>query len=93
MQYGKVYVVKPKKDIFVQGNEFRVLTEEEIQERKRLEKQKQEEKQAKLNKRKEKKKEQQGNYAYICSFHKKTYRYEHFTVTKTIVVKFRPLSK
>ncbi|XP_028411273.1 bromodomain adjacent to zinc finger domain protein 2B-like isoform X2 [Dendronephthya gigantea] len=44
-----------------QGNEFRVLTEEEIHERKRSEKQKQEEKQARLNKKKEKKKEQQEN--------------------------------
>ena len=46
--------------VFLQGNEFRVLSEEEVQERKKMEKQKQEEKQSKLNKRKEKKKEQQG---------------------------------
>jgi hypothetical protein len=56
------------KGVFVlQGSEFRVLTEEEIQERKTLEMQKQDERQAKLNKRKEKKKEQQGreNFTYI----------------------------
>lgn len=53
--------------LYLQGNEFRVLTEEEIQERKRLEKQKQEEKQAKMNKKKEKKKEQQGKI-YIPIF-------------------------
>ena len=57
-----------QKCIFVKGNEVRVLTEEEIRERKRVEKQKQEEKQAKLNKRKEKKKEQQGR-VNIFAYH------------------------
>ena len=55
-----------EKRVFVKGNEVRVLTEEEIHERKRIEKQKQEEKQLKLNKRKEKKKEQQGSLIFAC---------------------------
>ena len=63
----KIKVGKEKR-IFVKGNEVRVLTEEEIHERKRIEKQKQEEKQLKLNKRKEKKKEQQGSLIFACKY-------------------------
>ncbi|XP_046846146.1 bromodomain adjacent to zinc finger domain protein 2B-like isoform X2 [Xenia sp. Carnegie-2017] len=44
-----------------QGNEFRALTEEEVQERKRNEQHKQEQRLAKMSSRKEKKKEQQEN--------------------------------
>ena len=62
----------------IQGNEFRVLSEEEIQERKRVEKQKQEEKQVKFNKRKEKKKEQQGEKMYSYSCNKRSIGYNNF---------------
>ena len=49
-----------------QGNEFRALTDEEVQERKRNEQHKQEQRLAKMSSRKEKKKEQQGIF-YLAS--------------------------